>query len=398
MSDIIFELTNEQRRYFCLPPIRKSWKRMEVKQKTYDPCRTFIYLNGSVIRRVIQVSDESGFATYREFSVDLSVSEDGKYLISGASGTKKRRLTVYELEQTPPVGMALDFKAPYVYICNADADMDYYSSAHEGYELNSLESFKSWVSSWCEESTEEDLKDIRRFSRRKSTVHEYKEGDIFRFKLGRRAYGYGRIVLDARNIISSGKPYWNFLEEKHLYASVYHAVSEGKDISARDLDGKMTMPPHLMTNGKFLNGEYEIIGNLPATDESDLPIHYGEIWDKKEFRHTLYQRGHEFITVEYDDPVEEGYANRYAGDSVHVTLPILKRCILDNSNGAFWQMWNGGAAGADLRHPALSDTRIRVLKHVGVIYDEKIAEARRKNPRPNLKSKIVRVKYKRKIY
>ena len=396
MSDIIFEPTNELRRCFGLMPIRKSWVRTEIKQKTYDPCRTFVYLNGKRIERVIQVSDEPGFATYREFSLDRSVSEDGKYLIQ--SNGKPRRLTVYELERASPVGMALDFRAPYVYVCNATANADYYSSVHEGFELNDLDLFKRWVNAWCEDSGDRDIREIKRFSKLMPGAHEYREGDFFRFRLDRHTYGYGRIVLDVRNILDSGKPCWHFFKSEHLYAAVYCVMTDNKHLRPEDLAGKMMLPPRFMVNTRFVSGEYEIIGNLPITEDVDFPVHYEEFWDTSEYRHTVYQRGRDFRTVEYEDPVEECFGNRHARDSVSVTVPMLKRCICDSSIAPYWETWNRGELSTDLRNPELADTLDRILKHVGAVYDEKTARMRLENPAPNRTAKKIKINYKRNVY
>ena len=62
----MFELTNEQRRCFALPPVLDTWKKIEVKAGPYDDYVTYAYLDGSRITKVIEVSDITGREKYCE--------------------------------------------------------------------------------------------------------------------------------------------------------------------------------------------------------------------------------------------------------------------------------------------------------------------------------------------
>ena len=42
----MFELTNEQRKCFALPPVLEAWERIEVKKGPYDTCNTYAYIDG----------------------------------------------------------------------------------------------------------------------------------------------------------------------------------------------------------------------------------------------------------------------------------------------------------------------------------------------------------------
>ncbi|MDY3859335.1 MAG: hypothetical protein SO014_01660, partial [Candidatus Limivicinus sp.] len=78
----MFELANEQRKCFVLPPVLASWKKVEVKPSPYDMHYTFAYLDGRRIAKIIQVYDEQpGQEHYREYSVDAMLSEDGTKLL-----------------------------------------------------------------------------------------------------------------------------------------------------------------------------------------------------------------------------------------------------------------------------------------------------------------------------
>lgn len=77
----MFELTNEQRECFALPPILDTWKRIEVKAGPYDHYVTYAYLDGQRIVKVIQVSETPGQEMYREYGVDQMLSADGTRML-----------------------------------------------------------------------------------------------------------------------------------------------------------------------------------------------------------------------------------------------------------------------------------------------------------------------------
>ena len=72
----MFELTNEQRKCFALPPVLDTWKKIEVKPSPYDLYDTYVYLDGQKIMKVIQIYEEAGRPKYYEYSVDQMISED----------------------------------------------------------------------------------------------------------------------------------------------------------------------------------------------------------------------------------------------------------------------------------------------------------------------------------
>ena len=73
----MFELTNEQRKCFGLLPVESTWILTEVKASPYDDFQTFVYIDGTVIRKCIL----SGNDRFVEYELCEQLSEDLKYLL-----------------------------------------------------------------------------------------------------------------------------------------------------------------------------------------------------------------------------------------------------------------------------------------------------------------------------
>ena len=106
----MFELTNEQRKYFALPPVSDSWEKVEVKPNQTDMYYTYAYLDGQKIVKVIQVYDEPGYEIYREYGVNEMISEDRTKLLPKTVKGKPQNFTASNLESAYVIEQKNPFK------------------------------------------------------------------------------------------------------------------------------------------------------------------------------------------------------------------------------------------------------------------------------------------------
>ena len=192
----MFELTNEQRKCFAIPLVLDSWKRVEVKASPYDHYVTYAFLDGSKIVKVIQVSDTAGREMYQEFGVEQTLSEDRTKILPKTYKGKPQNFTSANLVKKTPIGMSLSFDSGYVAVVNNTADQCFYRSLYNAEKPETLKDFSTWVDNWCLNTGEKELKDINEFANRTKIHQKFKEGDFFRFRINRRLFGYGRILVD----------------------------------------------------------------------------------------------------------------------------------------------------------------------------------------------------------
>ena len=83
-----------------------------------------------------------------------------------------------------------------VWLGNDHLQRVWYSNRLEVRKVNTFADFASWLDRWMAETTPGDLADRAAFSAQARQHMKFQKGDFFRFPVGRRQYGYGRVLLD----------------------------------------------------------------------------------------------------------------------------------------------------------------------------------------------------------
>ncbi len=345
----MFTLTNQQRKCFGLLPIQDHWVPMVLKPSPYHHHVTTAYLDGNVLRKCIMTGDR----LYKELEICEELSEDLRYLMPKTAKGKPVLLSAASLEKKGNFGMCLYCVRDHrgwedIYLYNATTQRNYYSNAYEAIRLPEREDFQNWVDTWCRETTPEDLVEISAFAAQPRQHVRFREGDVFRFRINRRLWGYGRILLDYARMRKEKIPFWDVLMTKPAACSVYHIATERKDVSIEELRHLKSLPSsHIMDNHLFY-GEFEIIGNIPVSQQEDYPILYGSTLTRG--HGTCLQCGTRFLTREEKGAFPYQFMNHGVSFDLQFTLPILHRCIEAGSNEPYWAQ-NNGYVNGDLRNP-----------------------------------------------
>ena len=360
----MFELNNEQRKCFALQPVLDAWERVELKPSPYDKHKTYAYLDGLRVVKMILVCDIPGWELYYECTVDEALSDDKTKLLPKTQKGKPQNFTSSNLEKRTRRGMALSYCRYIITLFSFDTEQDFYSSYYEGTEINCFEDFKGWVDDWCRATGEKELAEINAFASKTRVHRKFKEGDFFRYRINRWLYGYGRIILDINKMRKDGIKFWDIFMGKPLYVAVYHIATEDKNLMPEQLVDLKMLPSQLIMDNIFYYGECEIIGNLPLKEEEkDYPIHYGLSIRAGERNRVVYQRGTTYISVvDANAPVPRYHFNG-VGFSLNISLPILLECIRTNSNDPYWEKGLPGCIEKDLRNPKLKNTLTEVERY-----------------------------------
>lgn len=357
----MFLLTNEQRECFALNPIQDHWECIEAKTSPYDGFKTYLYLDGDTIVKCIL----SGKTHYHEYELYEKVSQDRKYLLPKTSKGKPMLLSSYSVLKRTGTGMALSCKDAYVCLWNDRNECDYYSNRYLNDGVCDLNSFSKWVEEWCSETTDADKADIICFSQQPRKHIRYREGDVFRFKIDRRLYGYGRILLDYDKMRKEKQPFWDILMSKPLVCSVYHIVTARDDVSVDELKSLKSLPSNVISDNSLYYGEFEIIGNIPISNDEDYPIMYGNSIHFGE-KAVCYQCGKVYRKLENRQQIYGGFKNNGVGFSLNFTLDILRSCIEENSNEPYWERYYQHFVNSDLRNPKYAEKLEKIRKQFGL--------------------------------
>ena len=354
----MFELTNEQRMCFGLTTVQPHWQRIEAKASPYDDFKTYLYLDGNCVVKGVMVGSER----YCEFGLNEALSEDGLYLLPKTAKGKPVKLSASTIAKRKSVGMCILYRRDSLTLVNANTDRAYFTNSYVNLQLRELPDFIVWAEQWCAETNEEDLVDIAAFANEKRKRVKYKEGDVFRYKIDRRHYGYGRILLDYNKLrkergVQSGAM-WGY----GLICSAYHIVTTRKDVTVDELRGFNSLPSCMVWDNNIYYGENEIIGNIPVTDHEDYPILYGQ--HSGMYPGVWYQCGKTMLCRE--DLRYQGmeFINNGISHRLNVKLDILRECIVVGSNMPYWEKTK--FISEDLRNPKYRNELAKIKKQFGL--------------------------------
>ncbi len=357
----MFELTNDQRKCFALVSINEKWECVEAKPSPYDDFKTYVFIQENTIVKCVL----SGDNYYSEYEMDEQVSPDRKFLLPKTSKGKLVLLTSANILKRKGIGMCLTYKKKHIGIFNLNTECYYFSNEYLQHEICSISDFSDWVKKWCIETTDADMLDMLHFSQQKRKHVKFCEGDVFRFKIDRRLYGYGRILLDFDKMRKQKEPFWDILMCRPLICSVYHIVTERADVSIDEIKNLKSLPSTVMADNSIYYGEYEIIGNIPVFSDEDYPVMYGKsicMGDNA----VCYQCGKVYRRIENGDELYAGFRNNGVSFVLNFTLPILKQCIKNGSNNQYWESYYHHWVESDLRNPKYAENLQKIKIQFGL--------------------------------
>jgi len=370
----MFELTNEQRKCFALPPILDMWKKVEVKAGPYDNYVTYAFLDGQKIVKVVQISKAPGQELYHEYEVEQLLSSDGTKMLPKNNKGKPQNFTAPNLIKKTPIGMAFSYCRECIKIVNNTSEQCYYRSAYNSVKPKNFCELSNWVNDWCCKTGDKEIIEINEFAKRTKIHRKFQEGDFFRYRIDRNLYGYGRILVDYAKMRKNGIPFWDVFFGKPLCVAVYHIVTDDTSLTPKQLVHLKTLPSQMIMDNIFYYGECEIIGNMPISpDEDNFTIHYGESIDARKPNFLYFQRGKTYVALEGASELKfnngdeiSDFSNKSIGFDLDIELPILLECIKKKSNEPYWNMIRPWRANQDLRNPKFKKELKQIKKQMGI--------------------------------
>ena len=349
-------LTNEQRTCLGLAPVDPSWEWVRLKSVCKDPdFETWACFDGDTICKYIHCAPDH----YEERTYQEETAEDRTILLPRTARGKPKKLSNVTLSDRKPLGMRLSWsgRAAAVDLWHGDTSRTYYSSGLETYAIRTLDELSAWLDRWVAETTPADRAALDQFLQSKQRRVQVREGDFFRFPIGRREYGYGRVLLDYYKMKKEGRPCWDILMCRPLVVKTYRFITEDPAVPPEKLRELPALPSHFMSDDGIFYGEHPIVGNLPLEpEELDFPIMYGgSISSLDQGRDkTLLQCGTLFRVMEGTKPLP-GWVSCYRNNGVTlapicISRSTLEACIAAGSSGPFWERTKDWAM-QDLRSP-----------------------------------------------
>ena len=374
---LIFELTNEQRKYLGLIPVEEHWELVKFDNGIY------YYFEDDIIRKEIKVSKNY----YHEAELNEKTAENRTMILPKTKRGKIKKFNYTATQSFSPFGTYFTFSTDGVIIANYTTQRTYYSEIFSEKEKISLDDLKKWLDKWMKETTEEDLEEIEEFKNAKRKHCKFNEGDFFAFKISRREWCFGRILLD----VSKLRKDENFKKNKNyglanlmgkpLIIKVYHKISDNKNIDLKELSKCLALPSQAIMDNIFYYGEAIILGNLPLKpEENDMFISVSESISGIDKNIAYLQYGliyREIPLSDYEKLIKElkigAQTLRREGIGFVIDTYKLKECIEAKSNSPFWEKYKKRNV-PDLKNPDHIELKRKIFKAFGLDADKTYEE------------------------
>ena len=374
---LIFELTNEQRKYLGLIPVEEHWELVKFDNGIY------YYFEDDTIKKEIKVSKNY----YHEAELNEKTAENHTMILPKTKRGKIKKFNYTATQSFSPFGTYFTFSTDGVIIANYTTQRTYYSEIFSEKEKISLDNLKKWLDKWMKETTEEDLEEIEEFKNAKRKHCKFNEGDFFAFKISRREWCFGRILMD----VSKLRKDENFKKNKNyglanlmgkpLIIKVYHKISDNKNIDLKELSKCLALPPQAIMDNIFYYGEAIILGNLPLKpEENDMFISVSESISGIDKNIAYLQYGliyREIPLSDYEKLIKElkigAQTLRREGIGFVIDTYKLKECIEAKSNSPFWEKYKKHNV-PDLKNPDHIELKRKIFKAFGLDADKTYEE------------------------
>ena len=374
---LIFELNNEQRKYLGLIPVEEHWELVKFDNGIY------YYFEDDIIRKEIKVSKNY----YHESELNVKTSENRTMILPKTKRGKIKKFNYTVTQSFSPFGTYFTFSADGVIIANYTSQRTYYSETFTEKEKISLDDLKKWLDKWMKETTEEDLEEIEEFKNAKRKHCKFNEGDFFAFKISRREWCFGRILMDVSKLrkdenFEKNKNYGlAHLMGKPLIIKVYHKISDNKNIDLKELSECLALPSQPIMDNIFYYGEAVILGNLPLKpEENDMFISVSESISGIDKNIAYLQYGliyREIPLSDYEKLIKElkigAQTLRREGIGFVIDTYKLKECIEAKSNSPFWEKYKKRNI-PDLKNPDHIELKRKIFKAFGLDADKTYEE------------------------
>ena len=374
---LIFELNNEQRKYLGLIPVEEHWELVKFDNGIY------YYFEDDIIRKEIKVSKNY----YHEAELNEKTAENRTMILPKTKRGKIKKFNYTATQSFSPFGTYFTFSADGVIIANYTSQRTYYSETFTEKEKISLDDLKKWLDKWMKETTEEDLEEIEEFKNAKRKHCKFNEGDFFAFKLSRREWCFGRILMDVSKLrkdenFEKNKNYGlAHLMGKPLIIKVYHKISDNKNIDLKELSECLALPSQPIMDNIFYYGEAVILGNLPLKpEENDMFISVSESISGIDKNIAYLQYGliyREIPLSDYEKLIKElkigAQTLRREGIGFVIDTYKLKECIEAKSNYPFWEKYKKRNI-PDLKNPDYIELKRKIFKAFGLDADKTYEE------------------------
>ncbi len=264
----LYELTNEQRRYFGLIPVAESWDRRSLSDKIT------IYFEGHKIVKMLNYS-----YGYVEYDCNIN-TKDKQILLPKTSRGKEQKLTIPRILKIKGSGVVFSgsFLGGGITVYDNARNVFFIKGYCEDGEIRNYQDIDNWISTYKTKLPADYFEWLNgQLSLKRLSVH-LREGDVLAFKISQTEHGFARILLDVfsdREKLAAMRPELNWVHARSILVAPYAYYSKTLNIDLDTLVSKKTMPAIFIFDLDVYRGEMPIVGFRPLI-EVDKQITFPE--------------------------------------------------------------------------------------------------------------------------
>lgn len=385
MKDFI---TNEQRRYLGLEPVGADWEVVAYRNRQFDGEVAYLLFDGDTIRRLIRTDEHR----YEEVQLEEQTAEGRTLLLPKTKRGKPKTLNFAATQALRGVGCYFyawyggkDGKLCTVGIANFTTQQTYIQEDFQG-TGTIRDDVQGWLQRWIADTTEQDLAELDRFKSAKRVHQAYRAGDFFAFRLSRREWGFGRILMvvselrkDPQFVANKNYGLTNLMGQA-LIVQLYHKTASTPTVAPEVLKNLPALPPQAIMDNHFFYGEHPIIGHLPVSPEEYDPLISLGRGLSPDNNQTVYLQYGLIFRETTIDAFAKAFPNvdferyRYERIGFKLDFDYLRECIAEGSNEPFWRESQGSLADYDLRNPRNAAIKHRLFAFFGLDASKSYAE------------------------
>lgn len=312
-GEYIFELKNDERRYFGLEEIKNEY---EVETMFSKLCtirgdsilkRTTIFFEGNIIKKVIYeerlisskygISDDTVYDNrYKEFDTNL-LTENRQYILPLTDKGKPKKLTSTNIMAVDPFGCVFDFYEISRQGNESGLFVGNYRNNQklpvEGFEkIKNNEDFREWIEWFISSCPDNYFEKVERVRTMKHRTVKFGSGDIFRMEYDRGNYCYGLILGKIRKIQK-----WKECLENHSFkwimgqpilVRLYDLITPRADLTAEQLEEYELLPVQICVDNEIIWGTHPIVAHKKLEENDiDFKLSFRRKNDSDEYTYTF---------------------------------------------------------------------------------------------------------------
>lgn len=380
-------ITNEQRHYLGLEPIGANWEVIEYKNRQNNWEITYLVFDGDIIRRLIRFNKHK----YEEIQLCEQTAENRSLLLPKTKRGKPKTLNFAATQALQGIGCyfyvwygGMDGKRCSIGIANYTTQQTYICEEFQGTGIIQ-DDVQGWLQRWIDDTTEKDLAELERFKNAQRMHQAYRSGDFFAFRLSRREWGFGRILMVVSELRKDSQFVANknygltHLKGQALIVQIYHKIASSPTATPEELKNLPALPAQAIMDNEFYYGEHPIIGHLPISpEEYDPLISLGQELSNAKNKIVYLQYGliyKETILDEFIKAFPDMNLERFCNEGIGFKLETdcLRECLAEQSNEPFWKS-KYSTFFDDLRNPRNATIKCRLFAFFGLDAKKNYAE------------------------